>query len=211
MAKENNSFISFLTNKKIYYIFLFTYFGFMIIPQWFRPFSTQFMVWIIALPIILLILVVIGVWGILGIRRAKANNHSPEPMHKFFIRIASTGLLWFGISVALTSCTSYLYNHQEFNSEVWRSSNSASYVPHDLTSRQKMLDDVIKNILPGSTQDELEVLLGESADTGLPWTTSYDLIFLLGPDRGLFGIDSEWLLIWVDENGYFDRYEIFTD
>ena len=81
---------------------------------------------------------------------------------------------------------------------------------YDLTPRQRMLDDVVENILPGSTQSEIEILLGESMNTGYFSGNERDLIYVLGAERG-FGVDSEWLLIWFDETGNFERYEITTD
>lgn len=35
-----------------------------------------------------------------------------------------------------------------------------------------------------------------------------DLIHLLGPQRGPFGVDSDWLLIWIGEDGRFVRCEV---
>lgn len=43
-------------------------------------------------------------------------------------------------------------------------------------------------------------------------STDRDLIYLLGPKRDfLSAIDSERLLIWPDETGMFERYEIAND
>lgn len=43
-------------------------------------------------------------------------------------------------------------------------------------------------------------------------STGRDLIYITGPERdSLFGIDSEWLLIWLDENGIYKRHAIVTD
>lgn len=73
-----------------------------------------------------------------------------------------------------------------------------------------MLDDVIKNVLPGSTKEKIETLLGESTHTGYFSKSERDLIYMLGPERGL-GVDSEWLLIWFDDSGNYERYTITTD
>ncbi|MBI5349175.1 MAG: hypothetical protein HZB77_07640 [Chloroflexi bacterium] len=210
MKQQIHNLVSFLTHKKIYYALLFVYFGFMAIPQWFRPFSRQFLVWLLALPIIVIALIVIGVWGIVGIWRTNKSKEQSNPKHVFFAQISGAGLLWFVVSFALAYGTHFLYNHQKFDSEIWRNPNSARYVSYDLTPRQRMLDDVVENVLPGSTQDEIETLLGESTNTGYFSRSERDLIYVLGAERGL-GVDSEWLLIWFDDSGNFERYEITTD
>lgn len=210
MKQHIHNITLFLTNKRMYYILLFLYFGFMAVPQWFRPFSPQFLVWIVALPIIVIALIVVGVWGIVGMWRTQNNKAQPNPRHRFFVHLAGAGLLWFGVSIALARETHFRYNHQPFRSAVWRDPDSARYVSYDLTPRQRMLDDLVKNVLPGSTKDEIETLLGEPARTNYFSSTDQDLIYLLGAERGV-GVDSEWLLIWFDDTGTFERYEIVTD
>ncbi len=38
------------------------------------------------------------------------------------------------------------------------------------------------------------------------------LIYFMGPERGGgINIDSEWLLVWLDKSGRFQRYRIVTD
>jgi hypothetical protein len=125
-------------------------------------------------------------------------------------RLSGGGLLGFGIAVGLAHGTHFLYNHQRFNADVWRNPHSAGHVSYDLTPRQRMLDDVIENVLPGSTQVEIEELLGASRNTNYFSESGCDLIYVLGPERGP-GVDLEWLLVWFDDSGKFERYEIATD
>ena len=55
-------------------------------------------------------------------------------------------------------------------------------------------------------------MLGRSVDTSYFQSTGRDLINALEPQRdSYYAIDSEWLLIWLDDSGYFDRYDIYTD
>ena len=207
MAEKIRNLASIIKNQKIYYALLFAYFGFMAVPQWFRPFSPQFLVWVITLPIIILVLIVIGVRGMIGSWRTKASNATPNPTNVSFAQISGVGLLWFVLAAGLACGTHHLYNHQRVNSEIWQDPNSARYVSYDLTPRQRMLDDLIENLLHGSTQSEIEALLGESTNTGCFSESGRDLIYRLGAERGL-GVDSEWLLIWFDDSGNFERYEI---
>ena len=75
-----------------------------------------------------------------------------------------------------------------------------------------MLKDVIEKILPGKSRQEIESALGPSLETHYFSSLDKDLIYYLGPERdGFFTIDSEWLLIWVDEDGKFKRYRIAND
>ena len=75
-----------------------------------------------------------------------------------------------------------------------------------------MLKDVIERILPGKSIQEIESALGPSLDTRYFSSFDKDLIYYLGPERdGLINIDSEWLLIWINEEGKFDRYMITND
>src|SRR3989442_5413416 len=101
---------------------------------------------------------------------------------------------------------------ERFDRAVWHDPRSADYVPGDVTPRQKMLADVVKSVLPGRTRVELEEILGASLETPYFKSSGRDLIYVLGPQRdSYFTIDSEWLLIWLDKDGRFERYTIAND
>ena len=75
-----------------------------------------------------------------------------------------------------------------------------------------MLGDLVTRVLPGRNKEEIEDLLGESMETSYFRGTGRDLIYPTGPQRDSFlAIDSEWLLIWCDRKGRFERYEIRSD
>ena len=75
-----------------------------------------------------------------------------------------------------------------------------------------MLADVVNNVLPEHNQAEIESQLGRSLDTPYFRSTGRDLIYVLGPERDSYmQIDFEWLLVWCDRAGQFERYEIVTD
>ena len=100
---------------------------------------------------------------------------------------------------------------RRFDSRVWRDPTSSHDTTGDLTARQKMLGDVVENALPGRSRTEIEAILGPPSDTGNFAGLGHDLIYVTGPERGPFSIDSEWLLIWLDEQGRFERFEVTTD
>ncbi|MBY6209930.1 hypothetical protein KUV95_00030 [Microbulbifer agarilyticus] len=99
-----------------------------------------------------------------------------------------------------------------FDSALWQSEESVVDFDEDLiSSRQKMLDDLVRHVLPGKCGDEIPLLLGAPVDIRRAGK-SYDFIYYMGPQRdSFFPVDSEWLLIWLGEDGCFERYEIYTD
>jgi hypothetical protein len=198
------NFASLFTSKKTYYILLlFIYFGFMTIPEWFYRFSSLSLIWLLFSPIVATALVVIGIWGIIGFLQSKVNKGQVISKYISFIQISITGLLAFGISIAIANQTYFLYQHQKFNSEIWQDPNSISNIGMELTQRQRMLDDVVENILPGKNKDEIEALLGKSL-----YGNNRSLQYILGPERSLISIDPELIVIWLDDTGNFERYEV---
>lgn len=74
-----------------------------------------------------------------------------------------------------------------------------------------MVDDLIaQKRLDGLTRTEVESLLGSSDQTE-KWK-DWHLVYHLGPERrGLFRIDSEWLVIRFDSSGHVSSYRIVGD
>ena len=100
----------------------------------------------------------------------------------------------------------------QFNSTIWQATESAQWVETGITARQGMLGDVVENVLPGTNREEIERLLGTTRDTPYFRSTGRDMIYLLGPERdSLFVLDSEWLLIWLNDGGEFERFEVRVD
>lgn len=95
-----------------------------------------------------------------------------------------------------------------FNSKVWKDAplkdSSDSYV------RQKMVDDLLLRYkLVGMKRTELEQLLGQPDNSG--YVENYNSYsYILGPERGIFGIDYEYLSIKF-KGGKVIAAEIFTD
>lgn len=216
-----------ITLKRIGYVVLFCYFGFVINPEWAAskkmlssplyfywhdPFSPPFRVWLTTLPIVLLVLIMIGLWGIIGFISKKEKKVLPNSTYKSFVIFSGLGLLWFVCAFALGLGTRYIYDHQKFDPKIWQNPQSTSYVPYQLTLRQRMADDLTENVLPESNLAEIETLLGTSQETTGRWSQwawmcrnlgDPDLVYYVGPDRAgtMFG---ESLLIWFDESGKFE-------
>jgi hypothetical protein len=63
--------------------------------------------------------------------------------------------------------------------------------------------------LDGLTRPQVAALLGP-ADRP-PYFREWDLVYLLGPERGMFSIDSEWLVIRFGPNGRVADYRVVSD
>lgn len=74
-----------------------------------------------------------------------------------------------------------------------------------------MVDDLIENYnLVGMNKEKIIELLGESPSTNY-FKEPNNLVYWLGPERGFISIDSEWLIIWLNQNGIVINYEIMRD
>jgi hypothetical protein len=192
------------------------FFAFLLVPNW-KPAagaSVGFVLYTVCVVVFVVALALAAVGGavraILAIRRGRSAERATR-----LCVAALLGLAAFGLVAAAGRFVrgrlptgSYL---RSFDRAVWSDVHSADFVAGDATPRQKMLGDVVKR-LPGRRRAEIEADLGASLETPYFRSTGRDMIYVLGPERdALFGIDSEWLLIWLDANGRFERYEIRTD
>jgi len=101
-------------------------------------------------------------------------------------------------------------NLLKFDSAIWKA-DEAKPLPKDLvTSRQKMLKDLVENVLLNKSREEIVNLLGQSTETS-NFRGKYDLIYRLGPERdSVFGLDYEWLLIHLKDEK-FKKYSVVID
>ncbi|MFN7110965.1 MAG: hypothetical protein ACK4M2_04950 [Brevundimonas sp.] len=94
---------------------------------------------------------------------------------------------------------------------------SASFDPQkwrdaDLGTRERanMVGSLLKaRRLNGIDRAAVIDLLGEPTSTD-KWDGS-EMIYVLGPDGGLFPIDHEWLLIDLDQQGRVSGYRVVSD
>ncbi|MDI6756745.1 MAG: hypothetical protein QME32_01840, partial [Endomicrobiia bacterium] len=102
-------------------------------------------------------------------------------------------------------------NLLKFDSDAWKEKTSLETI-NGISRREMMLKDIVRNILPGKNKKKIAELLGQPSATTYFSDTGKDMIYFLGPERtSMFNIDSEWLLIWFDKSGKFDRYKIVND
>ena len=194
------------------------YFVLLLIPErWPALAATPgYLVYVLTVPFVVLALLALGLWGALGLLVVRMRGLPRQANHRALLSVSLLGLLLFGFAYGLSATIkgdlpsgSHLLN---FESAGWKTAGSDQSTRGDITIRQKMLGDVVKNVLPGRDRLGLEDLLGPSLDTPYFAGTGRDMIYRLGMERdSMFGVDSEWLLIWLDDAGRFERFEIRTD
>jgi hypothetical protein len=98
----------------------------------------------------------------------------------------------------------------EFDGSAWQeAAEPADAFPRNAT-RLRMVDDLLERYdLAGMTRSEVTALLGESDDARLgPDEQLWDMVYYLGPERGLLGLDSEWLAIRLSKDDRVDEHRI---
>jgi hypothetical protein len=194
------------------------YFGLLLIPQWWPAVgaTSPYFIYALSLPFALLALILFGCWGAVGLLVSRSRSSPAQVKHRSMIATSLIGLLLFGSAYGLSAAIkgelpsgSHLLT---FESAKWRDDASSQAAGEDISARQKMLGDVVRNVLPGRDRRQLEEMLGPSLETPYFASSGRDLIYVLGRERdSMFGVDSEWLLIWLDGSGRFERYEVWTD
>jgi len=193
------------------------YFGLFLVPKIDPSFGASQFAYLLAVSavIVLPILVLLGLWGTVALVFAKLQKKPIGPRSKTASAVAFAGLSIFVTFLILSNVLpsplpSGSYS-KEFDRAIWLDPASTEYREGDITPRQKMLADVISRF-PGKSRVEIERMLGPSLDTQYFKSTGRDLIYVSGPERdSFFSIDSEWLLIWIDEKGIYKRHAIVTD
>jgi hypothetical protein len=194
------------------------YFGLVLVPEWWPGFggTVAFFLYVLTVPVVLLGLLALLLWGITGAIRAMHRGSPVSRRHRALVVLSLAGFLMFGSAIGLARVIqgalptgSHLL---ELDSVIWQDPRSSEFVQGDITPRQKMLGSVVDRLEPTQDRVKIEALLGPSLNTPYFESTGRDLIYILGPQRdSFFPVDSEWLLIWLDDSGHFERYGINTD
>ena len=197
---------------------LVVYFGLLVIPERWPTSraSAPYFVYVLSLPFVLLGLIVLGAWGAIRLAISRRRHSPRQARHRAMLGISVLGLLLFGsaygLSAAIQRGLPFGSHILRFDAARWKDPAASDSVGKDISVRQKMLGDVVSQVLPGRDRRELEQLLGPSLDTPYFANSRRDLIYLLGGERdSMFGVDSEWLLIWLDGSGRFQRFQVQTD
>jgi len=105
-----------------------------------------------------------------------------------------------------------LARRRPFDAHAWRSIERGRG-----RDRIRMVDHLlISGALEGKTRAQVEALLGpDDTERGTGWGRGYfsnwGSVYWLGPERGFFSIDSEWLVLDYGASGVVSEYRIVTD
>lgn len=76
--------------------------------------------------------------------------------------------------------------------------------------RHRIADQLVRHrTLEGKTREEVTALLGPVAET--TYFSDRDMVYHLGSERGWLKIDSEWLVLKLDESGVVEDSKIVRD
>lgn len=144
----------------------------------------------VSIPAIITPFIVLGIWSLLSL---KGNpNKSKKLKHK---RIVLVGIIPPLLCLVLLGINEY---NSDFNLERW--SNKAN-------DRVYMIDDLLdKYEFKGMTQTKIYKLLGNPDSK-----TDNTLIYFLGNERGLVRIDSEQLMIKLNEENVVIDHRVTTN
>ncbi len=95
-----------------------------------------------------------------------------------------------------------------FDAALWRQEDTGAEImwPHRLC----MVDDLLRrHDLHGWERSRVVALLGEPDQTN--WDREGQLVYRLGPERGLFRIDSEWLVLTLGADNRVTKRVIAND
>lgn len=96
---------------------------------------------------------------------------------------------------------------RRFDAAAWRDSVQAYSAA---AVRGCMVDDLLNgHAFVGESRAAVVALLGEPAPTS--YFREYDLVYWLGPERGLLSIDSEWLVFRLTSTGRVAERRLVTD
>jgi hypothetical protein len=193
------------------------YFGVLLIPKIYPAFggSLGALLFSLSLPLVVLVVLLLVIWSVGAAVVSRIKKQPLGKASRMVGHIAFAAVLSFtGFLVASYSVPDSLPSGSHlapFERALWLDPTSAEYVQGDITPRQKMLAAVVAQ-LPGRSREEVGQMLGSSLDTSYFQASGRDLIYITGPQRdSFFAIDSEWLLIWLDDTGKFERYAIVND
>ena len=115
-------------------------------------------------------------------------------------------LIYFYGSMAFESIKEK-HNRLPFDSAKWQDRALISAQP---PIRIRMVDDLLKNYsFQGMSYEAITNLLGEPDKTA--YFKEWDMAYWLGPERGFINIDSEWLVLRLNEKKDVSEYKIVTN
>ena len=120
------------------------------------------------------------------------------------ISLVLVGLAFFSIAVLFDDGVDQIY----FDSDVWKNTPAEFSLE---STRLKMVDDFLdKYFIVGMSRDEVISLIGEPDQT--EYFKSYEMVYMLGQETdSYFAIDSQWLVLDLNDSERVVSYNIVTD
>jgi hypothetical protein len=166
---------------------------------------------LLAIPFLAICLVVFLPIAVIAKIIGRAENPDSKKLSNSVMHSSLVAILWLiGVWCIPAGLPSGSYQ-LKFDEAEWKKPEASKFTL-EISARERMLGDLIENVLPGKSREEIEQLLGPSLET--PYFQSVDkhLIYYMGRQRGSgINIDSEWLLIWLNEEEIFERHAIYND
>jgi len=117
------------------------------------------------------------------------------------VLVAACGAYWW-LSYAGTASA-------KFDSEAWKASLARDDDDNN-PIRLQMVDSLLEqHHLQGMSREQIVALLGKPPET--QYFKDSDFVYWLGPERGAFSIDSEWLTIRFDKTNHVREARIARD
>ena len=99
------------------------------------------------------------------------------------------------LAIFLFLCFRSFFPGRVFDAEQWQVNASQ----RGTKVRLAMADRIVaRKMLWGKTRAQVTEILGKPPATD--YRSDWDLVYWLGPERGFLGIDSEWLVVKLDQN-----------
>lgn len=97
--------------------------------------------YVLSLPIVVLLLLAVGVWGGVGLLRAWVRGRPPRPRHRAYLLVGCVALASFTLALGLARAVPRPLptgsDLERFDRAVWQDPRSADYVPGDVTPTTK--------------------------------------------------------------------------
>lgn len=173
-------------------LYILIYLGYLLYIYWLRPTYNLVSITAILLPFMILLAFQCFM------RKQTKTTANKKEKRRFIIQfiLVSTLPIFCGFMLTLNEYKSH------FSTERWVNNPG---------ERVYMVDDLLTHYkLSGKTREEIVHLLGDPTET---WYFKEDnnIVYYLGNERGLIRIDSEWLVIWFNDDDKVIKNRIKTD
>ncbi len=134
------------------------------------------------------------------------------PRKRIIVVVSIAAALLLVAFLAMNLTVLFLLNRDDvrkmpFDATAWKS--APVEFSHE-SVRLRMVDDFLNSHAPaGKTRQQIVAMLGEPDDT--EYMRSYDMVYQLGQERGAFPIDSEWLVMRLDDADIVTEARLTTD